>query len=154
MSRQDVAYVTLISADSKSQHTLAQIHSPARAHYLTEAVTALFYSDFRFIIPREAALGSGFLTDAISQSNRPLGSRWLTFPTAPTPAWLANRLGRLAGDAGGFSEGQTGVITLEYRNDIVEKVCEYLMYKLRWTGSKEDPPDFQPRVQPEIALEL
>lgn len=55
---------------------------------------------------------------------------------------------------GGFSEGQTGVVTLDYRNDIVEKVCEYLMYKHRWTGSKEDPPDFQPRVQPEIALEL
>jgi transcription elongation factor B subunit 1 len=54
-----------------------------------------------------------------------------------------------------FGEAQTGVIKLaELRAEIVEKLAEYLMYKDRWTGSKEDPPDFQPRVQPDIALEL
>ena len=63
-------------------------------------------------------------------------------------------LPRPAGDDSGFTEGRTGVVTLNYRSDIVSKVCEYLMFKHRWTGSKEDPPDFQPRVQPEIALEL
>lgn len=36
----------------------------------------------------------------------------------------------------------------------MEKVAEYLMYKERYTGSKEDIPDFQDRVKPEIALEL
>lgn len=57
--------------------------------------------------------------------------------------------------SGGFSEGESGIVKLEeMRAEIVEKVCEYLLYKQRYGEGKEDPPDFQDRVKPEIALEL
>lgn len=33
-------------------------------------------------------------------------------------------------------------------------VCEYLMYKDYYSNSKDDPPDFQDRVNSNLALEL
>ena len=42
------------------------------------------------------------------------------------------------------------------RGVVVEKLCEYLQYK--WTyekaSPKEDIPDFNERIPPEVALEL
>lgn len=56
---------------------------------------------------------------------------------------------------GGFAEAQKGIINLEeQRAEVVEKVAEYLMYKERYTNSKDEIPDFKERVKPEIALEL
>lgn len=55
----------------------------------------------------------------------------------------------------GFAEGENSTITLhEQRAEVLEKVAEYLMYKHKYTGSKEEIPDFKDRVRPEIALEL
>lgn len=56
---------------------------------------------------------------------------------------------------GGFAEAQQGIIKLEeQRAEVVEKVAEYLMFKDRYTNSKDEIPDFKDRVKPEIALEL
>ena len=80
---------------------------------------------FRFVLPRSAALGSVLVSDA------------------------------LTGGSGGFAEAQEGVIHLEeQRAEVVEKVAEYLMYKDRYSNSKDEIPDFKDRVRPEIALEL
>ncbi|GAA5968998.1 hypothetical protein JCM3765_002278 [Sporobolomyces pararoseus] len=55
----------------------------------------------------------------------------------------------------GFSEASTHKLELpEQRPEIVEKVAEYLMYKERYSHSKENVPDFKDRVKPETALEL
>jgi len=40
------------------------------------------------------------------------------------------------------------------RAEVVEKVCEYLVYKERYKATKGEIPDFKERVKPEIALEL
>ncbi|KAI5474611.1 transcription elongation factor B, polypeptide 1 [Pseudohyphozyma bogoriensis] len=85
-------------------------------------VTLISAEGHRFVLPKSAALGSGFIKNALES---------------------------------GFGESATGIITLEeQRSEIVEKVAEYLMYKERYSNSRDDPPDFQERVRPEIALEL
>ncbi|CEQ40923.1 SPOSA6832_02598, partial [Sporobolomyces salmonicolor] len=57
--------------------------------------------------------------------------------------------------SGDFSEAFSNSITLsEQRAEIVEKIAEYLLYKERYTNSKEQIPDFKDRVKPETALEL
>lgn len=54
-----------------------------------------------------------------------------------------------------FAEASTNTITLtDQRPEIVDKVAEYLMYKERYSHSKETVPDFKDRVKPETALEL
>ncbi|GAA5846168.1 hypothetical protein JCM3766R1_005656 [Sporobolomyces carnicolor] len=54
-----------------------------------------------------------------------------------------------------FAEASSNTVSLpEQRPEIVEKVAEYLMYKERYSHSKENVPDFKDRVKPETALEL
>ncbi|KAK4700439.1 hypothetical protein P7C70_g5807, partial [Phenoliferia sp. Uapishka_3] len=56
---------------------------------------------------------------------------------------------------GGFDESNTGIIRLvEQSSEIVSKVAEYLMYKEKYEKSNEDAPDFQERVNSNMALEL
>ncbi|GAA5866765.1 hypothetical protein JCM1840_004259 [Sporobolomyces johnsonii] len=88
----------------------------------TEWVTLVSDDGHRFILPRSAALGSEFISNALS---------------------------------GDFSEAFSNSITLsEQRAEIVEKIAEYLLYKERYTNSKDQIPDFKDRVKPETALEL
>ncbi|KAM0752025.1 POZ domain-containing protein [Meredithblackwellia eburnea MCA 4105] len=88
-------------------------------------VTLVSAEDHRFVLPKEAAIGSGFIKNTLES---------------------------------GFGESATGIIHLpDMSAEIVEKVSEYLMYKLYWTQeivAREDAPDFQERVNPTIALEL
>lgn len=78
------------------------------------------------------------------------GSRFIL----PRSAALGSELVKNALE-GGFSETDTNTVRLEeQRAEIVEKVAEYLMYKERYTNSKESVPDFKDRVKPETALEL
>ncbi|GAA5887109.1 hypothetical protein JCM16303_007137 [Sporobolomyces ruberrimus] len=54
-----------------------------------------------------------------------------------------------------FAEASSNKVELpEQRPEIVEKVAEYLMYKEKYSHSKENVPDFKDRVKPETALEL
>lgn len=72
--------------------------------------------------------------------------------TLSSPSWLT---GSFFSVLAGFAEAISGVVSFpEIRAEVLEKVAEYLMYKQRYSGSKEEIPDFQSRVKPEIALEL
>ncbi|GAA6060178.1 hypothetical protein JCM10212_005179 [Sporobolomyces blumeae] len=55
---------------------------------------------------------------------------------------------------GDFREASSNVVSLGERAEVLEKVVEYLMYKDKYTNSKDNVPDFKDRVKPEIALEL
>ena len=55
--------------------------------------------------------------------------------------------------AGQFSEGQTGEIKFpEINAKVLEKTVQYFYYKLKYTGSTGNLPDF--KIEPEQALEL
>ncbi|KAL8292741.1 hypothetical protein RQP46_001353 [Phenoliferia psychrophenolica] len=85
-------------------------------------ITLISSDDHRFILPRSAALGSGFIKNTL---------------------------------ASGFGEALTGVIRLSDQSaEIVGKVVEYLMYKEHYQNSRDDAPDFQERVNSNMALEL
>ena len=52
----------------------------------------------------------------------------------------------------GFSEATSGIIRLESIEGIIlEKVCEYFYYYLRYKDEKEVP---KPKIEPELALSL
>ncbi|CCA68351.1 hypothetical protein PIIN_02217 [Serendipita indica DSM 11827] len=85
-----------------------------------------------FIVPREVAMTSGFLRHTFDPE-------------------------------GGFMEGTQNVCILEERHVdsravaiIVEKVMEYLSHKHLYgkADAREEIPDFQERIPPDIALEL
>lgn len=78
-----------------------------------------------FIVPREVAMTSGFLRHTFDPE-------------------------------GGFMEGTQNVCILEERAIIVEKVMEYLSHKHLYgkADAREEIPDFQERIPPDIALEL
>ncbi|GJJ12967.1 hypothetical protein Clacol_007214 [Clathrus columnatus] len=56
----------------------------------------------------------------------------------------------------GFVESTSGTCTLALRAAVTEKVMEYLVFKAQYdkATSKEEIPDFQERIVPELALEL
>ncbi|KIM27865.1 hypothetical protein M408DRAFT_329796 [Serendipita vermifera MAFF 305830] len=78
-----------------------------------------------FIVPRDVAMGSGFLRNSFN-------------PEA------------------GFLEGTQNTCEVDDRAIIVEKVMEYLAHKNLYAkaGPREEIPDFQERIPPDIALEL
>jgi len=55
-----------------------------------------------------------------------------------------------------FKEAQSATYTMQERAVVVEKLLEYLTYKNLYMNAsqREDIPDFQERIIPEIALEL
>ncbi|OBZ77551.1 Transcription elongation factor B polypeptide 1 [Grifola frondosa] len=55
-----------------------------------------------------------------------------------------------------FAEAVSNTCPMEDRSAVVEKLCEYLVYKNIYSGgpAKEEIPDFTERLSPEIALEL
>lgn len=56
---------------------------------------------------------------------------------------------------GNFSESAAGEITFpEISTRILEKVVQYLYYKLRYTNHPSNTPLPQFKIEPEIALEL
>uniref|UniRef100_A0A6B2LUV1 Elongin-C n=1 Tax=Arcella intermedia TaxID=1963864 RepID=A0A6B2LUV1_9EUKA len=56
-------------------------------------------------------------------------------------------------DGGGFLESEAGEISFkEINTNILEKVIQYFYYKVKYTNSTGQTPDFP--IEPEIALEL
>ncbi|CAD5117974.1 DgyrCDS6714 [Dimorphilus gyrociliatus] len=54
---------------------------------------------------------------------------------------------------GTFAEHETNVINFrEIPSHVLEKVCMYFTYKIRYTNSSTEIPEFP--IEPEIALEL
>ncbi|GAB5035344.1 transcription elongation factor polypeptide 1 [Nannochloropsis oceanica] len=54
--------------------------------------------------------------------------------------------------AGGFTESKGEIKFPEISTNILEKVIQYLYYKVRYTNSNSKVPDF--KLEPEMALEL
>ncbi|EOR03676.1 Elongin-C [Wallemia ichthyophaga EXF-994] len=75
----------------------------------------------------------------------------------PKPVALkAGMLADMLGEDSAFSESMSNTCNLDIRGVVLEKVCEYLLFKQRYESvdNKETVPDFQERIPPEIALEL
>ncbi|ORX65103.1 POZ domain-containing protein [Basidiobolus meristosporus CBS 931.73] len=90
----------------------------------TTFVTLTSSDGFEFHISKQAALGSGTIRNMLS-SNGP------------------------------FTESLENEIHFrEIRAVILERVCQYLYYKLKYTNSTSEMPDFGSKIEPEIALEL
>ncbi|XP_066931685.1 elongin-C-like [Clytia hemisphaerica] len=54
---------------------------------------------------------------------------------------------------GQFEENDTNEVSFrEIPSHVLEKVCTYFSYKVRYTNSSSEIPEFQ--IQPDIALEL
>ncbi|KAG8818637.1 hypothetical protein FRC19_010424, partial [Serendipita sp. 401] len=78
-----------------------------------------------FIVPREVAMVSGFLRNTFDPEHN-------------------------------FMEGAENTCTVDERAIIVEKVMEYLCHKHLYgkAGARDEIPDFEERIPPDIALEL
>jgi elongin-C len=93
-----------------------------------------------FILPRDVAMGSGFLRNTFDAE---AGFSEVTHNTCTVDERYAS-IGRVF-----FSLMLPSAI-------ILEKVIEYLGHKHLYgtPGNKEEIPDFQERIPPDIALEL
>ncbi|KAI0700675.1 POZ domain-containing protein [Cerioporus squamosus] len=71
-------------------------------------------------------------------------------------ALCSGTLRDMLGSESSFSEAISNTAPMNERAVIVEKLCEYLIYKSVYENAKknEEIPDFQERVYPEISLEL
>ena len=68
-------------------------------------------------------------------------------------AMVSNAVKNMLSSGMPFREGAEGVINLpDIRAPILEKVCQYMYYKLKYTNSTVRIPEFV--IEPEIALEL
>lgn len=69
-------------------------------------------------------------------------------------ACVSNTIRNMLESKGGFQETEAGEVRFpEISTPILEKICQYFYYKLRWRNTpSRDIPDF--KVPPEIALEL
>ncbi|KAG9292080.1 hypothetical protein G9A89_017980 [Geosiphon pyriformis] len=87
-----------------------------------EHVKLISSDGFEFIIARQAAMCSGTIKNMLSQPSQ-------------------------------FMEAEQNQIHFQYiKAVILEKVCQYLYYKLRYTDSTSDIPNFE--IDPQISLEL
>lgn len=68
-------------------------------------------------------------------------------------ACVSNTIKNMLSSKGTFTETELGEIRFpEITAPILEKVCQYFYYKLRYTNSTHDIPPFD--IAPEFALEL
>ncbi|KAJ3285396.1 hypothetical protein HK104_009516 [Borealophlyctis nickersoniae] len=89
---------------------------------LAETVKLISSDGFEFVIDRKCAMASGTIKNMLSSP-------------------------------GQFTEAlQNEVNFRDIKAIILEKVCKYLYYKVRYTNTTQEIPEFQ--IDPEIALEL
>eukprot|EP00271_Cylindrocystis_brebissonii_P014136 TRINITY_DN35386_c0_g1_i1.p1 TRINITY_DN35386_c0_g1~~TRINITY_DN35386_c0_g1_i1.p1 ORF type:complete len:136 (-),score=31.23 TRINITY_DN35386_c0_g1_i1:443-850(-) len=70
-------------------------------------------------------------------------------------AMVSNTIRNMLSSAGGFQEADTGEVRFpEITAPILEKLCQYFYYKLRYSqpANQKNIPEF--KIEPEIALEL
>mmetsp|Transcript_5872 Transcript_5872/g.6728 ORF Transcript_5872/g.6728 Transcript_5872/m.6728 type:complete len:101 (-) Transcript_5872:333-635(-) len=68
-------------------------------------------------------------------------------------ACVSNTIKNMLSSQGNFTETELGEIKFpEISTPILEKVCQYFYYKLRYTNCPDVIPEF--KIEPEIALEL
>ncbi|KAJ3038923.1 hypothetical protein HK097_002996 [Rhizophlyctis rosea] len=89
---------------------------------LAETVKLISADGFEFVIDRKCAMASGTIKNMLSSP-------------------------------GQFTESVQNEINFrDIKAVILEKVCKYLYYKVRYTNTPTEIPEFQ--IEPEIALEL
>jgi hypothetical protein len=68
-------------------------------------------------------------------------------------AMISGTIKALLSGSGSFAEVESGKINFkEINTPILEKVCEYFYYKLKYTHPVGEVPDF--KIDPEMALEV
>ncbi|CAI5529583.1 unnamed protein product [Closterium sp. NIES-64] len=70
-------------------------------------------------------------------------------------AMVSNTLRSMLSSSGGFQESDSGEVRFpEISTPILEKLCQYFYYKLRYSNpaNQKNIPEF--KIEPEIALEL
>eukprot|EP00850_Spirogloea_muscicola_P018726 SM000175S03273 [mRNA] locus=s175:19904:20653:+ [translate_table: standard] len=120
-----------------------------------EWVKLISAEGFKFVVSRRAAMVSNTLHNMLSSSGAPSAS--------PPPSLLPGR--RFAVAAGlnaascrrprGFQETSSGEVRFpDISTPILEKLCQYFYYKLRYSdpANQKNIPEF--KIDPEIALEL
>ncbi|KND00445.1 elongin C [Spizellomyces punctatus DAOM BR117] len=89
---------------------------------MAETVKLVSSDGFEFVIDRKCAMASGTIKNMLSSP-------------------------------GQFTESVQNTVNFrDIKAVILEKVCKYLYYKVRYTNSTSEIPDFV--IEPEIALEL
>ncbi|KAI8999301.1 hypothetical protein HDU85_006085 [Gaertneriomyces sp. JEL0708] len=89
---------------------------------LSETVKLISADGFEFVIDRKCAMASGTIKNMLSSP-------------------------------GQFTESVQNTVNFrDIKAVILEKVCKYLYYKVRYTNSTSQIPEFA--IEPEIALEL
>eukprot|EP00793_Prasinoderma_coloniale_P000435 PRCOL_00005420-RA len=92
-------------------------------------------------------------TGATFEAVKLISAEGFEFVVDRRAAMVSNAIKNMLSSDGLFQENQLGEIRFpEISTPILEKVCQYMYYKLRWTGSSEPTPEF--KVDPEEALEL
>ncbi|XJO77474.1 hypothetical protein BDV3_002049 [Batrachochytrium dendrobatidis] len=89
---------------------------------VTETVKLVSADGFEFVLDRKYAMASGTIKSMLSSP----------------------------GNAGGYKIYSH--LSSPYRAVILEKVCRYLYYKVRYANSIQEIPEFP--IEPELALEL
>ncbi|EPS97151.1 hypothetical protein FOMPIDRAFT_1052699 [Fomitopsis schrenkii] len=78
-----------------------------------------------------------------------------TFLIRRKVAMNSGTLKNMLNEESNFAEAATNTCMISERGIIVEKLCEYLSYKALYQNSpQKETPEFQERLQPEIALDL
>lgn len=112
-----------------------------------ETVKLISAEGHEFVIDKKAALVSGTIKSMLSGPGNiylNCGSYYLLLFLAPIKNLIFQ---------GTFTEQELGEINFrEISTPILEKVIQYFYYKLRYTNSTTEIPDFP--IEPEIALEL
>ncbi|KAJ3063743.1 hypothetical protein HDU98_000465 [Podochytrium sp. JEL0797] len=89
---------------------------------MADFVKLISCDGFEFIIDRKCAMASGTIKNMLSSP-------------------------------GQFTEAQQNEVTFrDIKAIVLERVCKYLYYKVRYTNTKDEIPEFQ--IDVEVALEL
>ncbi|KAL7752661.1 elongin C [Sorochytrium milnesiophthora] len=94
----------------------------AAATAASDTVRLLSSDGFEFVIDRKCAMASGTIKSMLSSPGR-------------------------------FTESQQNLIEFkDIKAIVLEKVCQYLYYRVRYTNSTSEIPDF--KLEPDYALEV
>ncbi|KAF7789245.1 hypothetical protein EIP86_000186 [Pleurotus ostreatoroseus] len=100
---------------------------------------------YSYLVKRKVAMASGTLRNMLGVESE--YDLWYVKGTLSHSTF---------GAIGSFAESAFNTCPVNARAIVTEKLCEYMQYKQTYENApaKEDIPDFQERIPPEVALEL